>query len=442
VHGITQKGVGTQVGTVAAEPLTRRFSRSKVFWSIFLIGVGFASLAWTRLNIAILLPEVMRGIGVTSLAAGGLISTLTLLGDGVAEPFMGRLSDRVSRRFALALGVAIFSLFTLLSGFANSLGTMITFRILLGVGQAMFIPAYFAFLGGAFQKRRGFVLGALGGLFTIGSTINAPATRAIFNAAGKTWQAPFWVFGAFGLLLALGIALVGSRGIYEAGRRRAQDVTARSEAADVEAGKTGVLGRDMILLLVAMVFWGVTQYGFLGVFTLFLRTHQHFTLAQAAAIDSIGGWCSFCFSFLGGWMSDYLGRRWSLVIFGLVGVILSYPIFSGLTHTFATALVLSAVFRAANGMFFPLGVAYAQDLARLHHLGGHSGAVSGIGHLIAGFSGLIVGGIASSFGFAAVGLSFVVFSAVMVVGIYLMNDPVHAARLSQRQAAVPGTAGR
>ncbi len=42
-------------------------------------------------------------------------------------------------------------------------------RILLGVGQAMFIPAYFAFVGGIYGKRRGLMCGSLAGLFTSAS---------------------------------------------------------------------------------------------------------------------------------------------------------------------------------------------------------------------------------------------------------------------------------
>jgi MFS family permease len=64
--------------------------------AVALVAIGFALLAPTRIDIAILLREVMRGIGIASLAAAGLISTATLLGDGLVEIFCGHLSDRWS----------------------------------------------------------------------------------------------------------------------------------------------------------------------------------------------------------------------------------------------------------------------------------------------------------------------------------------------------------
>src|SRR5690348_6648225 len=88
----------------------RSFNRAHLWLSMLLLGIGFASVAWTRLNIAIILPEVMQGIGVTSLAVGGFLATLSVLGNGLAEPFMGHLSDRIGRRAALSIGLAGFSL--------------------------------------------------------------------------------------------------------------------------------------------------------------------------------------------------------------------------------------------------------------------------------------------------------------------------------------------
>lgn len=89
--------------------------------AVALVAIGFALLAPTRIDIAILLREVMRGVGIASLAAGGLISTATLLGDGLVEILCGHLSDRWSRGGTLTLGIALFSLFSILTAAATSL---------------------------------------------------------------------------------------------------------------------------------------------------------------------------------------------------------------------------------------------------------------------------------------------------------------------------------
>jgi len=387
--------------------------------AVALVAVGFALLAPTRIDIAIILREVMQGIGVASLAAAGLISTATLLGDGVVEIFFGHVSDRWNRGGTLALGIAVFSLFSILTAAASTLPVLYLMRILLGVGQAIFIPAYFAFVGGVYGRRRGLLLGSLGGMFTIGLALNPLMTRAMFRATGA-WQTPFVAYGMFGLALALCIYAVGR------GKSRVYDTRLHElpppPDAHPESRTAWLTNRNMVLLLVTMACWGLTQYGFIGIFVTYLRTAQHFTLGEAAAVASIAGWSAFVFSFVAGYLSDHIGRRRSLLIFGSVALLLAAPLFV-LPQSFLSAAIFASIFQAANGTFYPMGIAYAQDFARADRLGAHTGAVSGVGHLVAGVAGLVAGSIAAGFGYAALGWFFVAASIVMVVAIAFTRDP-------------------
>jgi MFS family permease len=410
---------------------TPRPNRAHLILAIVLVAVGFALLAPTRIDIAILLKEVMTGIGVASLGAAGLISTATLLGDGLFEVFWGRLSDRWSRMGTLALGVALYSLFSILTATATNLPMMYLMRILLGVGQAMFIPAYFAFIGGIYGKRRGLLCGSLAGLFTVGLALNPIMTKDMYQATHQ-WQTPFIAYGAFGLALAFCIYLAGR------GSARIYDTRLHALPAPAESHDTSrwgwLLHRNMVLLLVTMMFWGMTQYGFLGILVIYLRNAQHFSLGEAADVAAIGGWSSFAFSFVGGYISDHIGRRRALMIFGCVALVFAAPLFV-MPQTFVSAAIITSIFQAANGTFYPVGVAYAQDFARVDRLGSHSGAVSGMGHLIAGVAGFIVASIAVAFGYTAVGWFFVAASIVMVVTIALTRDPREA--LGPQPAAAP-----
>ncbi|MGH7247741.1 MAG: MFS transporter, partial [Pseudomonadota bacterium] len=255
--------------------------------------------------------------------------------------------------------------------------------------------------------------------FTIGLALNGPMTRAMFKASGA-WQAPFIVYGAFGLALALGVFLVGR------GRSRIYETKYHElpSPPDAHPGSwaTWLKNRNMQLLLVTMAFWGLTQYGFIGLRILYLRNAQHFTFGDAVLVASIGGWSAFGFSFVAGYLSDVIGRRWTLLIFGTVALLAVVPFFV-LHQTLLSAVILAAIFQAANGCFFPVGTAYAQDFARTDALGAHTGAVVGIGHLAAGVSGLIAGALAGHFGYASLGWYFAAASVVIVAAIALTRDP-------------------
>lgn len=387
--------------------------------AIVFAAIGFILLAPTRLDIAIIFKEVMRGLGVTSLAAAGFLSTATLLGEGLMEMLTGGFSDRWGRMGTLVVGLVVYSIFGILTAVSVALPVTYLFRILLGVGQAIFVPAYFAFIGGIHGKHRGLLVGAVGGLFTVGVALNPVFTVGMFQATGH-WQTPFIGYGVFGLILAIGIYFLG-RGPSRVYETRYYDPPAPAETHE-KSQTAWLFNRNMILLLVTMALWGFTQYGFLGLFVHYLRAEQHFTLGMAKHVAEIGGWAAFFFGFVAGYLSDHIGRRWSLLIFGTIALVFAPMIFI-LPQTFASAAVLAAVFQACNGSFFPLGVAYAQDSARAEHLGAHTGMVTGIGHFVAGFAGLVLGAVAGAFGWAPVGWVFAALSALMVVAISFTRDP-------------------
>jgi MFS transporter, DHA1 family, inner membrane transport protein len=412
----------------------RSFNRVHLWLSMVFLAIGFASVAWTRLNIAIILPEVMSGIGVSSLAIGGTLATLSVLGTGFAEPFMGHLSDRIGRRLALTLGLGGFSLFSLLTALSQNLPEMIVVRILLGICQGLFIPTYLAFVGGTFERRRGFSLEALVGMFTIGTSINPVVTRTIFNASGGNWQAPSLIYGLFGLVLAAAVFALGRSGIYDRARSRPADARLAA-AAPVGEGWQSQLDRSMLLLVLTMICWGLTQYAYLGLYVTYLRQAQGFTLETATLVASIAGWGAYAAAFLIGWTSDQIGRRNTLLITGTIAAIVSYPLFA-FTTSFWPALILAVIFQAANGSFFGLGVAYAQDMARGRGLGGRSGMTTGAGHVMSGLAGGVAATVAATFGFAAVGAQLTLLCIVMVASIFLTVDRAHQARLLERRAPV------
>jgi MFS transporter, DHA1 family, inner membrane transport protein len=422
------------VGTFSA---ARSFNRVHLWLSMVLLATGFASVAWTRLNIAIILPEVMQGIGVTSLAVGGFLATLSVLGNGLAEPFMGHLSDRIGRRLALTIGLAGFSLLSVITALATNLPEMIAIRVLLGVLQGLYIPTYLAFVGGTFEKRRGFWIEGLVGMFTVGSAINPLATRAIFNAAGGAWQAPSLIYGIFGLVLAAGVFALGSGGIYDRARMRqaAEAASASTAAPPAFEPLRSQFDRSMLLIVVALVCWGFTQYAYLGLFVTYLREGQGFSLETATTAASLASWCTFAAAFFVGWISDHIGRRRTLMIAGGIAALLAYPLFEWTTSLWI-AVAVGAVFGACNGAFFGLGVAYAQDLARGRNLGGRSGMITGAGHFTSGFGGGAAALVASTFGFQAIGFELAALCVCMVVCMYLTVDRAHLARMAERQGRV------
>uniref|UniRef100_A0A182K9W4 Major facilitator superfamily (MFS) profile domain-containing protein n=1 Tax=Anopheles christyi TaxID=43041 RepID=A0A182K9W4_9DIPT len=69
---------------------------------------------------------------------GGLLQTAFVLSYMICAPLFGYLGDRYSRKWIMVLGVSLWSTTTLLGSYMNEFGWFITFRALVGIGEASY----------------------------------------------------------------------------------------------------------------------------------------------------------------------------------------------------------------------------------------------------------------------------------------------------------------
>jgi MFS family permease len=130
---------------------------------------------------------------------------------------LGRLADSWYRGRLMAIGLALWSSMTALSGFANSFGMLAVARIGVGIGEASASPAAYSMISDNFPKeRRATALSIYSSGLYIGGALSLPIGGFVLSrwnlaypdpAAAPLglvgWQAAFLAVGIPGLFLAL-----------------------------------------------------------------------------------------------------------------------------------------------------------------------------------------------------------------------------------------------
>ncbi len=103
--------------------------------------------------VAIALPSIQHDLGMTAVELGWVVTAYTLAFGGCLLGG-GRWADRVGRRRAFAVGLAVFGVASLACGLAPSGGFLLAARAVQGLGAAVVAPAALALLTSTFTDGR------------------------------------------------------------------------------------------------------------------------------------------------------------------------------------------------------------------------------------------------------------------------------------------------
>ncbi len=167
--------------------MTARISQKAAVAVVFVAAMFMSIMDTTIVNVA--LPTIGRDFAVSATAIDG-ISIAFLVSLAVFIPASGWLGDRLGGKRVLLTAIVVFTVASALCGLASSLGELVAFRIVQGVGGGMLAPVGMAMLFRAFPPEERIRASAI---LTVPTTL-APALGPVIGGLLVTDLSWRWVF--------------------------------------------------------------------------------------------------------------------------------------------------------------------------------------------------------------------------------------------------------
>lgn len=333
---------------------------------LVLVAASYVINAMDRQVFSVVLPPIREDFSF-SLAQGGFLSTIFTLGIGLAGVPSGYLLDRYPRKVVMLIGIAIYSVFTILTALALGFLDMSIYRAITGIGESMQNAALFSAVGAYFYSRRAMALGTLNFAYGLGSFFG-PLFGGVMLQSTGSWKLPFYVYGV------LGLVFIGIIGFFVTRRFTEQEEPPSVTAASVdERMPERLLNRNLIIGIITAAIVGTSMYGYLGLYPSFLQEELGFTPTQAGFALSMFG-LGALMGIPAGYLGDRFPQRW-VIIGALVGAIVTgYVLFNLITTPLQHNVLsfLEGVF--ASGFLFVNVYSLMQRSVKTTIIGRASGA--------------------------------------------------------------------
>ena len=171
------------------------------FWLLFIL-TGLNLLNYLDRSVLSAVRTPLAGDFGLSYGESGRAVTAFMIGYFVTSPFFGYLGDRLSRKWLIATGIFVWSLGTVLTGFAGGFTTLLCYRVMVGFGEASYATISPSLISDTFGPlKRNNALTIFYVAVPVGSALGYIVGGEI--AAHSDWRHAFIWAGLPGLALAL-----------------------------------------------------------------------------------------------------------------------------------------------------------------------------------------------------------------------------------------------
>src|SRR3981081_4274824 len=189
----------------APSPPAAAFSLGHRVLTLVMVVVGSTLYSTTLLIASTLLPQMQGAMSATQDEIAWAM-TFNILATAVVTPMTGWLVARFGRRNVMVGSMLCFSLFTYLCGEADSLETLVLWRILQGAAGAPVVPLSQTILFDSFPRRQHRMITSVYGMAVVIGPVIGPALGGYLSDM-YSWRWAFFLLVPVGLVSSVGLRL-------------------------------------------------------------------------------------------------------------------------------------------------------------------------------------------------------------------------------------------
>lgn len=366
--------------------------------------------AFDYLMLTYIAVDIMKTFSVTA-AVFGTVTSITVLARLIGGALVGVIADKWGRRIPLITSMIWYGIFQFISGFSPTFTFLYAVRFLFGLGMGSMYSVGVPLLMEAVPKnKRGLASGLLEIGFPVGGILASLLYAGIY--ASGSWREMFFIAAIPPILL----------GIYTM-------ITLKETKKWIneQSDRRGIEKMPLVNLFIGKQFWNtihsiLINAGFLVLFysvcswyPTFLRVEHHFTIAMVSVITILLNASAVFGSILFGYLSDRIGRRWTITISAL-GSMLGAPLFVLLHNNLLLYIGAVIVGFFGPGGVWSINATYTAEHFPLSMRSTGHGLTYNAGNFFGGMlTPVIIGLLSNQYGFGAVMTFGVLSSAAFLI---------------------------
>ncbi|GJJ13447.1 hypothetical protein Clacol_007701 [Clathrus columnatus] len=292
-------------------------------------------LAWTcdamdffsvSLAVPILTKDPPEGFGRSTAALTNAI-TLTLLFRSVGAAIFGIISDRYGRKWPLVVNLLLCCVLQIGSSFCTSYAQFLGVRSLFGIAMGgIWGLAVATALESVPVETRGFLSGVLQEGYAVGYLLAAVVNLTAVPHSSHTWRVLFWVAAGLSFFAALVRAVLPESEIFIRARRHREELKRKGQVTD---NRTRIFLRETKAMLInhwklcvyailLMTGFNFLSHGSQDIYPTYLENDKLLSSSLATKATIIGNCGAVAGGALAGYISQYLGRRLTIMLGALL----------------------------------------------------------------------------------------------------------------------------